>query len=109
MGLPIRHHLRTNMTAPRTHKAIAYRFDWSLIRQMADIHDCAVIAMIGITIDQKVTATLRPHMAQSHRCKFPNFGRRHVRQFAPPSAFGQHRRRASSWARLARGGSPGNA
>lgn len=48
-------------------------------------------------------------MAQSHRCKFPNLSRRHVSQFAPPPAFGQHRRPASSWARLARGGSPGNA
>jgi hypothetical protein len=70
---------------------------------MADIHDRAVIATLGLATDQKVTATLRPHMAQSHRCKFSNFGRRHVSQFAPPSAFGQHRRRASSWAQLARG------
>jgi hypothetical protein len=70
---------------------------------MADIHDRAVIATAGTAIDQKVTATLRPHMAQSHRRQFPNFGRRHVSQFAPPSASRQHRRRASSWARLARG------
>src|SRR5215471_12670311 len=56
---------------------------------MADIHDRAVIATVGTAIDQKVTATLGPHMAQSHGCQFPNFGRRHVSQFAPPSAFGQ--------------------
>src|SRR5260370_39876087 len=76
---------------------------------MADIHYCAVIATIGVAIDQQVTATLRPHMAQSHRCKFPNLSRRHVSQSAAPPAFGQHRRRASSWARLARGGLPGSA
>jgi hypothetical protein len=68
----------------------------------------AVVASAVIAIDQHVTATLRPHMAQSHRCQFPNFGRRHVSQFALPSASGQHRRRASSWARPARG-LPGNA
>jgi hypothetical protein len=66
----------------------------SVIWQMADIHDCAVIATAGIAIDQKVTATLGPHMAQSHGCQLPNFGRRHASQFAPPSAFWQQPRRA---------------
>jgi len=56
---------------------------------MADIHDPAVIAAIGIAIDQKVTATLGPHVAQSHGRQLPNFDKRHVSQFAPPSAFQQ--------------------
>jgi hypothetical protein len=56
---------------------------------MADIHDRAVIATVGIAIDQKVTATLGPHMAQSHGCQLPNFDKRHVSQFAPPSALQQ--------------------
>src|SRR5262245_30695710 len=47
---------------------------------MADILDRAVIAMAGIAIDQKVTATLRPHMAQSHGCQLSNFVRRHASQ-----------------------------
>ena len=47
---------------------------------MADIHDCAVIATAGIAIDQKVTATLGPHMAQSHGCQLSNFVRRHASQ-----------------------------
>jgi len=34
-----------------------------MIWQMADIHDRAVIATVGIAIDQKVAATLGPHMA----------------------------------------------
>jgi len=63
---------------------------------MADIHDCAVIATAGIAIDQKVTATLGPHMAQSHGCQLPNFGRRHASQFAPPFVFRQEPRRAVS-------------
>ena len=53
---------------------------------MADIHDRAMIAAIGIAIDQKVTATLGPHVAQGHGCQLPNFSRRHGSQFAPPSA-----------------------
>jgi hypothetical protein len=56
---------------------------------MADIHDCAVIAAAGIAIDQKVTATLRPHMAQSHWFELSNFDRRHASQSAPSSAFRQ--------------------
>jgi len=56
---------------------------------MADIYDRDVIATAGIAIDQKVTATLGPHMAQSHGFELSNFGRRHASQFAPPSAFGQ--------------------
>jgi hypothetical protein len=56
---------------------------------MADIHDRAVIATAGIAIDQKVTATLGSHMAQSHGFELSNFGRRHGSQFAPPAAFGQ--------------------
>jgi hypothetical protein len=63
---------------------------------MADIHDRAVIAMAGIAMDQKVAAALGPHMPQSHGRQLPNRGRRHASQFAPPSAFGQHSRRASS-------------
>jgi len=47
---------------------------------MADINNCAVIAMAGIAIDQKVTATLGPHMAQSHGCQLSNFVRRHASQ-----------------------------
>ena len=47
---------------------------------MADIHDCAVIAMAGIAIDQKVTATLGPHMTQSHGCQLSNFDKRHASQ-----------------------------
>src|SRR5215831_667221 len=53
---------------------------------MADIHDCAVIATVEIAMDQKVTATLGPHMAQSHGCQLSNFTGRHGSQFAPPSA-----------------------
>jgi hypothetical protein len=45
---------------------------------MADIDDRAVIATIGVAVDENVTAALGAHVAQSHRCKFPNFGRRHV-------------------------------
>jgi len=45
-------------------------------------------------MDQKVTATLGPHMAQSHGCQLPNFDRRHASQFAPPSVFRQEPRRA---------------
>src|SRR5262249_15284442 len=56
---------------------------------MADIHDCAVIATVGIAIDEKVTAALGPHMAQSHGCQLRNFGRRHASQFAPRSALPQ--------------------
>jgi len=36
--------------------------------------------MAGIAIDQKVTATLGPHMAQSHGCQLSNFVRRHACQ-----------------------------
>src|SRR5262249_35632347 len=42
---------------------------------MADIHDCALIATAGIAIDQEVTATLGPHMAQSHGAHFPTLVR----------------------------------
>jgi hypothetical protein len=56
---------------------------------MADIHDRAVIATAGIAIDQKVTATLGPHMAQSHGFKLSNFEGRHASQSAPPSTFRQ--------------------
>jgi len=56
---------------------------------MADIHECAVITAAGIAIDQKVTATLGPHMAQSHGCQLSDFVRTHVSQFAPSSAFRQ--------------------
>src|SRR5262249_55091871 len=56
---------------------------------MADIHDCALIATAGIAIDQEVTATLGPHMAQSHGCQLPNFGTRHASHFAPPFALRQ--------------------
>jgi hypothetical protein len=56
---------------------------------MADIHDRAVIATVGIAIDQKVAAALGPHMAQSHGCQLSNFDRRHASQLAPPSAFRQ--------------------
>jgi hypothetical protein len=61
---------------------------------MADIHDCAVIATAGIAIDQKVTATLGPHMAQRHGRQLANFGRRHASQFAPSSVLRQEPRRA---------------
>jgi hypothetical protein len=47
---------------------------------MADIYDRAVMATVGISIDQKVTATLRPHMAQSHGVELSNFGRGHASQ-----------------------------
>jgi hypothetical protein len=47
---------------------------------MANIHDRAVIATVRIAIDQKVTATLGPHMAQSHGCQLSNFVRRHASQ-----------------------------
>jgi len=63
---------------------------------MADIHDCAVIATAGIAIDQQVTATLRPHMAQSHGFELPNFWSNHANQFVPPSPFGQYGGRVSS-------------
>src|SRR5215813_8698491 len=56
---------------------------------MADVHDYAVITAAGIAIDQKVTATLGPHMAQSHGCQLSDFVRTHVSQFAPSSAFRQ--------------------
>jgi hypothetical protein len=56
---------------------------------MADIYECAVITAAGIAIDQKVTATLGPHMAQSHGCQLSDFVRTHVSQFAPSSAFRQ--------------------
>ena len=56
---------------------------------MADIHDRAVIATVGMAIDQKVTATLRPHMPQCHGLELPNFASSHALEFAPPSAFGQ--------------------
>src|SRR5215510_15433249 len=62
---------------------------------MADIHDRAVIATVAIAIDQKVTATLRPHMAQSHGFELPNFGSNHANQFVPPSPFGQYGGRVS--------------
>ena len=80
MGRPIRHHVRTDVAALRTHKAIAEGLDGGAIWQMADIHDRAVIAMAGIAIDQKVTATLGSHMAQSHGCQLSNFDRRHASQ-----------------------------
>ena len=70
---------------------------------MADIDDRAVIAMVGTAIDQQVAATLGPHMAQSHGFELANFGNSHADQFARPSAFGQHRCRVSSRARLPRG------
>jgi hypothetical protein len=57
---------------------------------MADVHGRAVIATAGIAIDQQVTATLGPHMAQSHGFELSNFGSSHAIEFAPPSAFGQH-------------------
>jgi hypothetical protein len=63
---------------------------------MAHIQNRAVIATAGIAIDQQVTATLRPHMAQSHGLELPKFGSSHANQCVPPSAFGQHRRRVSS-------------
>src|SRR6266487_908854 len=56
---------------------------------MADIHDRPVIAMAGIAIDQRVTATLGSHMAQTHGCQLSNFDRGDASQFAPPSAFQQ--------------------
>src|SRR5262245_65633127 len=59
---------------------------------MADIHDRAMIAAIGIVMDQKVTATLGPHVAPRHGCQLSNFVRRHARQFAPPSASRQEPR-----------------
>jgi hypothetical protein len=61
---------------------------------MADIHDCAVIATAGIAIDQKIAATLGPHMAESNGCQLPNVGMRHASHFAPPSVFRQEPRRA---------------
>jgi len=51
-----------------------------------------VIATVEIAIDQKVTATLGAHMAQSHGRQLSNFVRRHASQFAPPSAFRQEPR-----------------
>jgi hypothetical protein len=59
---------------------------------MADIHECAVITAAGVAIDQKVTATLGPHMAQSHGCQLSDFVRTHASQFAPSSAFRKNRR-----------------
>ena len=56
---------------------------------MADIHDHAVIATVGIAIDQQVTATLGPHVAQSDGFELSNFDRRLASQLAPPSAFRQ--------------------
>jgi hypothetical protein len=41
---------------------------------MADIHLVLVIATAGIAIDQKVTATLGPHMAHGHGFKLPTLG-----------------------------------
>jgi hypothetical protein len=54
---------------------------------MADIYDCAVIATAGIAIDQKVTATVGPHVAQRHRCEFPNFEVNHAHHVALQLAF----------------------
>ena len=69
---------------------------------MADIQDRGVVATVGTAIDQQVTATLGPHIAQSHGFELANFGRSHADQFARPSTFGQHRCRARNRARLPR-------
>ena len=51
MRAPIWHYIRPDVAASLTHQAIAQRLNWGVIWQMADVHDCAVIAMAGIAID----------------------------------------------------------
>jgi hypothetical protein len=40
--------------------------------QMADIHDCGVIATAGIAKNQKITAAVEPHMTKSYRSELPS-------------------------------------